>query len=370
MLAIYRKYRPRRLADLVGQDYLVEIFHNTAKKNKLAQAYIFYGPRGTGKTTTARLVAKLANCLTADMLTKEGEPCNRCRVCGEIDGGKALDVIEIDAASNRGIDEIRDLKESVRLSPSSYRRKIFIIDEAHMLTKEAFNALLKTLEEPPEHVILILATTEYEKIPATIASRAQRFHFKKLTIADILKKLKSIVVQEKLQVADEALELIAAAAEGGLRDAESLLDQVASLNYGGSTSIDLKTVEGIIGRVGSRRITELCDFLADKNLKGALSYLHQLNNSGANLVDLNKELLNYLRRVLTLNCDQSMAVILANDLTKDELAKIKLHSQKFSQPQLINLIKSLIRAYSEMRYSPFPHIPIEVAIIENLGQNK
>lgn len=363
MLAIYRKYRPRCLADLVGQEYLVEIFRNAAKKDKLAQAYIFYGPRGTGKTTTARLVAKLANCLTAESLIKRGEPCNHCRVCQEVDIGKALDVIEIDAASNRGIDEIRDLKESVRLSPSSYRRKVFIIDEAHMLTKEAFNALLKTLEEPPPHVILVLATTEYEKIPATIASRAQRFHFQKLTIADITKKLKLIVAQEKLQIVDGALELIAVAAEGGLRDAESLLDQVAT----NAKNADLVTVESIIGRIGSRRVIGLCDFLANKDLKGALTYLHQLNNSGANLVDLNKEMLNYLRRVLTLNCDHSMEVILASDLTRDELAKIKLHSQKFSQAQLISLVKSLIRAYSEMRYSPFPHVPLEVAIIENLG---
>lgn len=366
-LALYRKYRPRRLADLVGQDYLVEIFSNAAKKNKLAHAYIFYGPKGTGKTTTARLVAKLANCLTMSNLIQKGEPCNACSVCREIDAGKAMDVIEIDAASNRGIDEIRNLRESIHLSPASYRCKIFIIDEAHMLTKEAFNALLKTLEEPPEHVILILATTEYEKIPATICSRAQRFHFQKLSVSDIVKKLKFITDKENFKIKNDALELIAAAAEGGLRDAESLLDQVTSSNYGGSTLIDLKMVENIIGRVGSRRVIELCDFLASKNLNGALGYLHQLNNGGANLVDLNKELLNYLRRVLTLNCDKSMETVLAKDLTGDELMHIKLHSQKFSQQQLINLVKSLIRAYSEMRYSPFPHIPLEVAIIENLS---
>ena len=362
-LAIYRKYRPKNFSELVGQEYLVEIFRNAARKNKLAQAYIFYGPRGTGKTTTARLVAKLANCLSGDHLAKEGEPCNQCRVCQEINGGRALDVIEIDAASNRGIDEIRDLKESVRLSPSSYRRKIFIIDEAHMLTKEAFNALLKTLEEPPEHVILILATTEYEKIPATITSRTQRFHFQKITISDIVMKLKAIAGKENFKVSDDALKLIATAAEGGMRDAESLLEQVAAHTQ----NANLATVESIIGRIGSRRVIELCDFLADKNLKGALGYLRQLNNSGANLVDLNKEMLNYLRRVLTFNCDKSIEAVLANDLTQDELAKIKIHSQKFSQPQLISLIKSLIRAYSEMRYSPLPHVPLEVAIIENLG---
>lgn len=368
-LALYRKYRPRSFAELVGQDYLVEIFRNAARQNKLAQAYIFYGPRGTGKTTTARLVAKLANCLASDYLAKDGEPCNKCHVCQEIDSGRAIDIIEIDAASNRGIDEIRSLKEGIRLSPASYRRKVFIIDEAHMLTKEAFNALLKTLEEPPEHAVLILATTEYEKIPATICSRAQRFHFRKSLISDITRKLKAIIVQEKIKINDDALELIAASADGSFRDAESLLDQIASSNYGLTKPIDLEAVENVIGRVGSRRIIEFCDLVAAADLKGALVYLHDLNRSGANLVDLNKELINYLRRVLALNCDQSIAEIFANELTRNEMDKIKMHSQKINKEKLISLIKSLIRAYSEMRYSPFPHVPLELAIIESMNYN-
>ena len=361
-LALYRKYRPKSLGDLVGQSYLVDIFRNSAKKGKLAHAYVFYGPRGTGKTTTARLVAKIANCLSQNVLSKTGEPCNKCSVCEEVDRGQAMDVVEIDAASNRGIDEIRDLKNSIRLSPSSSRHKVFIIDEAHMLTKEAFNALLKTLEEPPEHAILILATTEYEKIPATIASRAQRFHFNKLSLADIMGKLKIIVEKEKLKISDDALELIAAAAEGGLRDEESLLDQVTSM----TKEVDLKTVESIIGKVGFRKIADFADLVVNKDLGGSLKFLNQLSSSGTNLVELNKELINYFRRVLALSCDKNMEAVFQKEITKDELSKIKIHSQKISKEKLISLLQSFIKAYSDMRYSPFPHVTIEIAEIENL----
>ncbi len=361
-VALYRKYRPKSFSDLVGQAYLVDVFRNAAKKKKLAHAYIFYGPRGTGKTTTARLVAKIANCLSEDNLSKHGEPCNKCSVCQEIDAGQAMDVVEIDAASNRGIDEIRDLKNGIRLSPSSSRHKVFIIDEVHMLTKEAFNALLKTLEEPPEHAILILATTEYEKIPATISSRAQRFHFNKLSLLDIAGKLKNIITKEKFKITDDAIELIAAAAEGGLRDAESLLDQVTSL----AKEADLKVVENIIGKIGFKRISDLTDLIISKDLGGSLRFLHQLNNSGANLTELTKELINYLRRVLALSCDKDMEMIFQKELIKDEISKIKTHSQKISKEKLVSLLHSLIRAYGDMRYSPFPHVPIELAFIENL----
>ena len=364
-LALYRKYRPKSFEDVLGQKEIVEILRNAARQDKLAHAYLFYGSRGSGKTTAARLIAKIANCETRKnnkSFKEKGEPCNKCSRCSEIDAGKALDIVEIDAASNRGIDEIRNLREGIRLSPASYDYKVFIIDEAHMLTREAFNALLKTLEEPPAHAILILATTEYEKIPATISSRTQKFHFKKLSIEEIVKKLSSVIAEEKIKVADEALELIAATADGSLRDAESLLDQMASLK----NEVGLEDVEKIIGKVGASRTADFSDFILKPNLSGALEYLNKLNGGGYNLIDFAKELIHYWRLILSLRFDPALENLFKHELTKKELERLKTHSQLVIPEKHINFVKSLIRAYSEMRYSPFAIVPLEVAIIENL----
>ncbi|MEK7174475.1 MAG: DNA polymerase III subunit gamma/tau, partial [Patescibacteria group bacterium] len=266
-LALSRKHRPQRLADLVGQESNVEIIRNAAGENRLGQAYLFYGPRGTGKTTTARLVAKLANCETraADAKFRQsGEPCNDCRSCREIDSGASLGLVEIDAASNRGIDEIRNLKEGIASAPAGAAYKIYIIDEAHMLTTPAWNALLKTLEEPPRHAIFILATTEYEKVPATITSRTQRFLFKKLSKAKISEKLKRVAKAEKIEIEPEALDLVAAAGDGSVRDAESLLDQLAS----SSRAITLEAAEKLTGRVGLRHIENLTELILKNDLAG------------------------------------------------------------------------------------------------------
>ncbi len=230
-LALYRKYRPKKLSDLIGQETNVEILKNAASQNRLGHGYLFYGSRGTGKTTTARLIAKLLNCEKRQENQKFsalGEPCNECRSCKEVDSNSSFDVIEIDAASNRGIDEIRNIKESIKSAPVGSKYKVYIIDEVHMLTGPAFNALLKTLEEPPAHAVLILATTEYEKLPATITSRVQRFLFKKITKTKIMEKLAIMAKAEKIDIDPAALELVAAAGEGSFRDAESLLDQIAS----------------------------------------------------------------------------------------------------------------------------------------------
>ena len=366
-LAIYRKYRPKTFEGVLGQESVTEILKNAASLNRLAHAYLFYGPRGCGKTTTARLIAKIANCETRqkdETFRKKGEPCNYCRVCKEVDEGHALDIIEIDAASNRGIDEIRNLKEGINLSPTSYAYKVFIIDEAHQLTKEAFNALLKTLEEPPAHAILILATTQFEKIPATITSRTQRFHFKRVSLVTIVEKLEKIVKAEKIEISKQAMELIAAAAEGSFRDAESLLDQIASLKE----KIDLQSVEEIIGQVGFLKTAELAELLVKNDLSKSLEYISEINEGGYNLVQFNKDLIHYLRRVLSLKLNPQIETMFKKEITNSELETIKKHSKIAEDQQLIKLIKSLIEAYTEMRYSPFTVVPLEVAIIENLNK--
>ena len=366
-IALYRKYRPQKLADLLGQDANIAILQNAARTERLGHAYLFYGPRGSGKTTMARLLAKLLNCETrrTDAAFREmGEPCNACEACREIEMGNAFDVIEIDAASNRGIDEIRNLKESIVVAPTKARYKVYIIDEAHMLTPPAFNALLKTLEEPPRHAILILATTEYEKLPPTITSRTQRFAFKKLSKLVIIKKLVKIAAEEHIATSEDALELIAAIAEGSLRDAESLLDQLGSLGK----PITLQAVEELTGRVGFRKVISLAKLIAANDLKGSLAYLTELQEEGHNFVQFTRDLIHYMRKVLMLSLNPTAASLLATDITEDELVQIKTLAANADTHFLATLIKTLIRAYSEMRYSPFAMIPLEVALVEHLKE--
>jgi DNA polymerase-3 subunit gamma/tau len=365
-LAIYRKYRPKSLKDLSGQDLIVEILQNSAKESRITHAYLFYGPRGTGKTTAARILAKLANCKTREddaEFRKKGEPCNKCRPCNEIDLGRALDVVELDAASNRGIDEIRNLKEGIRLSPTSFKFKVFIIDEVHQLTKQAADALLKILEEPPAHAIFILATTEYEKLTPTIISRTQRFHFRRIPTQLILKKLNKIAMSENIKIDNAALELISTAAEGSFRDAESLFEQVVSLGDGSS----LANVEQILGKVGFVRTAALAEYILQNDLQASLEYLSEINEGGFNLVQLTKDLIHYFRRVLALKFDPQLEKTFERELTQDEIKQLKSHGNLIKdENKTINFLKSLIRAYSEMRYSPFPLVPIEIAIIESL----
>ncbi len=364
-LALYRKYRPKTFSDLVGQEAIVAVLTNAAKQDKIAHAYLFYGSRGTGKTTTARLLAKLLNCekrASDAKFKKQGEPCNACRVCTEIDNGTLFDLIEIDAASNRGIDEIRNLKEGIAVAPTGSAHKVYIIDEAHMLTRDAMNALLKTLEEPPAHAVIILATTEYDKLPPTITSRTQRFIFKKLPKTKILEKLERIVKAESITVDAAALELIAAAADGSLRDAESLLDQARSIE--GTISVD--AVERMTGRLGSRRIGELAQAILQRDAKQSLNIVTALQSEGHNIIQATKDLIHYLRRVLALHVDPSLESIMALDLTTDELAAIKALSPTVDQKFLIPFLRALIRGYAEMPYSPFALISLELVLEEHL----
>lgn len=358
-LSIYRKYRPLVFAEVLGQEAIVKILKEASRQNRFAHAYIFAGPRGTGKTTLARLIAKSANC---ENKKEDGEPCNLCLSCSEINEGKSLDIVEIDGASNRGIDEIRNLKENVRFSPLSGRYKIFIIDEVHMLTKDAFNALLKTLEEPPSYVIFILATTEIERIPATIRSRAQQFYFKQASLTQIVEKIRTIAEKEKIKISNEALNLIAVSAEGSFRDAESLLDQLLIL---GDRDIVLKDVEDLIGRIGFDRLVKFAEMIFKNDLNGVLEELNQIHDGGYNIIQFTKDLIHYFRRTAVLKFDPKMANLLKKELSEDYLAIIIEHSRLFKETHL-KFLKDLLNAYSQMRYSQFPIIPLEIALVENL----
>ncbi|MBI3589705.1 MAG: DNA polymerase III subunit gamma/tau [Candidatus Liptonbacteria bacterium] len=364
-LALYRKYRPKKLEDLIGQETTVQILKNAAKSDRLGHAYLFYGPRGTGKTSTARLIAKLLNCekrLSDEKFRLLGEPCGECSHCKEIDMNFSFDVVEIDAASNRGIDEIRNLKENIQTSPVKGDYKVYIIDEVHMLTGPAWNALLKTLEEPPAHAVFVLATTEYEKIPATVSSRAQRFVFKKASKVKIIEKIKMIAGLEKIAIEDAALELIAAIGDGSFRDAESLLDQLSS----SGEKITLEVVEQLTGRTGLKKVSELSELILKKDAAGALSFLAEMSEEGVNLTQLAKDLIHYLRKILSLKTNPGLERFFSSELTKEEIEHLKKLSALADTERQIKFLKSLILAYTEIRYSPFPIVPLEVAIIENL----
>ena len=366
--AMYRRYRPRKISEIAGQDSVVGVIKNAAKTGKLSHAYLFYGSRGSGKTSVARILAKLANCEKRDIdleFRQVGEPCNECVRCKEIDTGRSLDVVEIDAASNRGIDEIRELKEGARLTPAYSAKKVFIIDEAHQLTKEAFNALLKILEEPPAHIMFILATTEYDKLPATIVSRTQRFSFKRASMSHIMEKLTMIAKAENINISAEAIEIIASASEGSFRDAESLFEQVVSME---DQEITLSEVEKILGKAGFIKTARLADRIIHKDLPGALETLATINEDGYNLSQLTKDLIHYLRRVLVVSYDAKMADLFKDEVTSETAKNIIEHAKNCDQEKLIITLKALINAYGEIKYSPFAIIPLEVAIMESLKE--
>ena len=272
---LYTKYRSKQFSEVIGQQHVVKVLTNAILHDRVAHAYLFSGPRGTGKTTLARLLAKSLNC--ENRKANEFESCDKCNSCKEIVSGSSMDIIEIDAASNRGIDEIRQLREKVKFAPSGKKYKIFIIDEVHMLTREAFNALLKTLEEPPKHAIFILATTELHKVPDTIISRTQQFDFKLHAFADIVAQLTNIAKSEKIKIDKESIELISQSAQGGLRDAISLLDQVS--NMGGV--IDEKVTREILGLTTHESLIQFVDKFFQKDLKSTLDIINSINENGA-----------------------------------------------------------------------------------------
>jgi len=356
--ALYRKWRSRTFEDLVAQEHVTHTLANALRGGRISHAYLFAGPRGTGKTSTARLLAKAVNCAGPE----DGpRPCNQCPTCLAIDESRLLDLIEIDAASNRGIDEIRDLREKVNFRPTDARFKVYVIDEVHMLTNEAFNALLKTLEEPPDHVIFVLATTEPHKIPATVLSRCQRFDFGRIPLDAIVGRLRYIAGQENIQVEDEALEFIARQSTGSLRDAVSLLDQLVS--YGGTTVL-VEQVRQILGLVPHQMVRKLAGCLVEEDIAGGLATIAEAIGNGADAYQLSRELVEYLRGLLLVKMSGSTKLV---NLAADELEVMNVQAERLDVSRLVNWIKAFNEASLEMRLgTTHLQLPLELALVSVL----
>jgi DNA polymerase-3 subunit gamma/tau len=359
---IYRKYRPKKFNEIRGQDMIIKILKNfLANIDNIPQGYLFAGQRGTGKTSTARIFAKALNCLNLD---KEYEPCDECVNCNNFNNFKFLDLIELDGASNRGIDEIRNLKEHIGFKPMQGKFKVFIIDEAHMLTKEAWNALLKTLEEPPKHVIFILVTTEPEKIPVTILSRVQRFDFRRIPLKDIVEKLKMICEDEGIEADEGSLSLIAEESEGALRDAETLLEKII-LSLNPTKKINVEYVENFLGRVSKVKVLEFLKKLFDKNLEECIKFIDDIYKEGFDLLNFNREVVKILRNILMLKTYPQWRANLQREYSEDFLEKLTELSQKVTIPDLQKAIRLFLDSESGFKKDPpIPTLPLEISIAE------
>lgn len=357
-----RKWRPQNFDDVVGQEQVVKTLKNAIRSGRLAHAYIFAGPRGVGKTSAARILAKALNCQTGHLL----EPCNKCSSCVEITEARSLDVIEIDGASNRGIDDIRALRENVKFSPVHGKFKIYIIDEVHQITTDGFSALLKTLEEPPAHVKFIFATTHPQKVPSTILSRCQPLEFRRISNIQIIQQLKKIVLSEKLNVAEDVFLAIAKASDGSLRDAESMLDELVSFASG---NIHLKDVNSVLGVVEQEYLFEITDKIIKKDTIGALQFLDELIDQGKDLSQLLLNLIEHYRnlmitRVTNLNHEKLL------DLPQEVCQSIAKQSQGISLENILTSFTALLNAQEMSRRIDNLRIPLEIALVKLSSQGK
>jgi len=351
--ALYRKWRPQTFDAVVGQEHITTSLRNAIAAGRISHAYLFTGPRGTGKTTTARLLAKAVNCTDPDPAQR---PCNHCAICNAVTEGRLLDLVELDAASNRGIDEIRDLRDKIHFSPGEGKYKVYIIDEVHMLTEPAFNALLKTLEEPPPHAIFVLATTDPQKVPATIVSRCQRFDFRRLTLAEITQRLQEIVADEGLKAEPDALTLIARQATGAMRDAESLLDQLAA----SSNEITLAQAQSTLGAGPIEIISAVADGLANSDAARGLDAINQALDRGADARQLARQITDYLRQLLLLKVGGDQLL----DIPAEQRPTMNAQAARLTMQQIVRAVKLFNQAASDLRTSWQPQLPLELAYVE------
>ncbi len=377
MTAYYLKYRPQSLEELIGQEPVKKILLSAFQENRLSHAYLFVGPRGTGKTSTARILAKMVNCEIVNrkslIVNRENKndnrypitdiPCNKCSTCLSITDGSNLDLIEIDAASNRGIEDIRALREKIKLAPTNAKKKVYIIDEVHMLTTEAFNALLKTLEEPPAHALFVLATTDVNKVPQTILSRVQRLDFKFARASELMEALIKIAREEKIDIDEEALKLLIRKSEGSFRDGVKLLDQVSSIEG----KITKETLEKSLKSSNFDDISDLIKYFSKKDTKEGLSIVLEMVENGADIKETVLSLMDVLRNLVFIKNELGEQLV-KPQMVEEKYVELMALSETFSNHDLVRILEILQKVNEKFRFASIPSLPLELAVVEICGE--